>query len=731
MLPQPEQDPTPSNRRFSAAAADVGWVCLLLAAFYAWPLLAPGLNYRGGDPVLSAYPYRYLFRESVLRHGVVPLWNPYSGGGLPSLAAYQGACLYPPHGLFLIIPSIGFGCRLLLFLHYLLQGAGAYGLARFGLGVRRGAAVFAGVAVGASAFNAAHVEHFVIIESYSWIPLILWTWIEFLKRPGARRLAAPALCLACSILAGHSQSWLYALDAMGLLTVFPPVDAPWNGWAGAAKRRLTALGGLAAVGALALLLTAAQLLPTMEMAGYSERRRDPPDYGEASSFPPRFFLHYLLPGRLPRYDEPHDSETNPVEMAAFVGRVTVLLALVGLAGVVRRASTRALAVWALALAILATGKFGPFDGGLFRLAEHALPGWHGLRVPARLLGVANIALVLLAAQGLDRIGALRPRAASRFGVLAALCCLLALAEQIPVSARLPLRHPTPETEIPASASLQAWFKAHPGEHRVFQLTDIVDISRYDSLAGAAREALLEPNTSVYAGVGTLTSYVEGLTPLLGVEELLRLYRRNLYSPQPDARLLGLMNVRYLTADKPITADGWEWVDWAQPCEPDRRPVAIFQNTKFLPPVAWAADVEESPGSSMLDGPGDSGEALQPAPGRRPSAPRRDSPTPAIAIRRLSPNRLQVDKPAEAEGDLVFSTSAYPGWTAQWDGGAEPLRAQNALQLRFHAPGGVSRIDLVFDPFSFRLGLFLSLLAWSALAGARLTSGRARRYNEDE
>ncbi|MBC7815017.1 MAG: hypothetical protein H7175_27915, partial [Burkholderiales bacterium] len=72
-----------------------------------WPLLILALTlvvvfYRlllgevffWGLPTLQFYPWReYAF--DLLRHGQLPLWNPYNGAGAPLFANYQSALLYP------------------------------------------------------------------------------------------------------------------------------------------------------------------------------------------------------------------------------------------------------------------------------------------------------------------------------------------------------------------------------------------------------------------------------------------------------------------------------------------------------------------------------------------------------------------------------------------------------------------------------------------------------------
>jgi hypothetical protein len=75
----------------------------------------------------------------------------------------------------------------------------------------------------------------------------------------------------------------------------------------------------------------------------------------------------------------------------------------------------------------------------------------------------------------------------------------------------------------------------------------------------------------------------------------------------------------------------------------------------------------------------------------------------------SPERILIEATTEREGFLVLCDTFYPGWKARVDG--EPVPQMNADYL-FRAvpvPAGSSVVELRYEPFSYRLGIWLSLL----------------------
>src|SRR5262245_5608038 len=61
------------------------------------------------------------FAFGELRQGRLPLWNPYSFGGVPALPNFQYTVLYPPNWLHLVLPT-GRALNVITALHVFLAG---------------------------------------------------------------------------------------------------------------------------------------------------------------------------------------------------------------------------------------------------------------------------------------------------------------------------------------------------------------------------------------------------------------------------------------------------------------------------------------------------------------------------------------------------------------------------------------------------------------------------------
>ncbi len=120
------------NGRFDAKDAGMLLALLLVAVIALWPILcaapaqAPGLP--GQDGRTQWYPWRALAADSI-RHGSLPLWNPYVLCGVPFLGNFQSALFYPPNFIFAVAP-IGVAARASILFHVWLSMIFAYLLAR-------------------------------------------------------------------------------------------------------------------------------------------------------------------------------------------------------------------------------------------------------------------------------------------------------------------------------------------------------------------------------------------------------------------------------------------------------------------------------------------------------------------------------------------------------------------------------------------------------------------------
>ena len=151
------------------------------------------------------------------------------------------------------------------------------------------------------------------------------------------------------------------------------------------------LGGL-----LALLLAAAQILPTLELGRYSVRGSGLP-LNEAVSFS----LHPLLVGRalLPSY-----TETIFSEYVAFLPISALLLALLGVWAGRRKPAVAGLSLLGAMGLFFALGAANPF----YVLLVKTIPGLSLFRAPARWLVLYAFAAAALAGVGFNALLARQP-----------------------------------------------------------------------------------------------------------------------------------------------------------------------------------------------------------------------------------------------------------------------------------------------------------------------------------
>jgi hypothetical protein len=106
-------------------------ILLIFLLIYSLPFLTnpQNLTTRSGDFSDFVWPDYYLFKESVLRYGEIPLWNPTVFSGIPEIANPQAAIIYPLNYLSLFL-SIDYAILILIMLHAFLSGILLYKLGR-------------------------------------------------------------------------------------------------------------------------------------------------------------------------------------------------------------------------------------------------------------------------------------------------------------------------------------------------------------------------------------------------------------------------------------------------------------------------------------------------------------------------------------------------------------------------------------------------------------------------
>jgi hypothetical protein len=675
----------------------------------------PRSNYT--DLTITHWPNLAFAAETLRATGRLPLWRPTIMSGTPFAANPLAGIFYLPHIVLLVLPmSIGF--NVLFIVHVWLTGCGAYALL-CAWQVERWPAWIGALTWMATPKLFAHLGagHLGMIEAVAWLP---WAMLAVQRMVPSRRI--------------RDGAWLGAVWAVQFLTdpricfyvILLTSSYLIVSWLRAVRSRhwLSILLAVMTFAALSAMLW----LPFVEFIRQSNRGALTLSEAGEFSLP----LRHLVSLVLVDWGGLH-------EWAVYVG-VLPLIAAIYAAYRVRRNPQSAIILWLLACLILAVlfslGTNGPLFPMLFRI----LPGLSLLRVPPRAWFIVAFAVAMLTAFGIEAMMSQmnRPRAwltltgfalavfCSLFGLGgawilghnpgsgAARASLLHLALVMPASIAIVLLRAhgrigpreyaagaamvivatlvpvdlgfyrvVPEAQAFADhADVAAWLAAQPGPFRVYSPS-------YSLPLHVAQRAGLELADGV--DPMQIAGYVQWMqsatgAPASGYSVTLPPFPSEadvsqvLHDVQPDAHLLGELNVRYLASEFPINAPGLI-------ARARLGPTFIYENTLALPRAFVTGGLP-------------------------------------VRLVVLTPDHITVE--ADGPGVLTLSQVHYPGWRAGVDGRAAPVEVVDTVLMGVRLEAGQHRVEFVFDPWTVKAGLVISVAGWGIWLASLLIGWR--RWN---
>lgn len=356
------------------------------------------------DIKLQFFHWRWFAVEEI-RKGNLPLWNPHILSGMPYLAGFQSAMLYPPNLVYLAFP-IARAINVGIALHVFLGGVFAY-LWTAKWKIHPLACFFA-----ASAFMFCgphflhiHAGHLPNLCAMTWVPLILLAVDGTRRDVSGKWFFLGAFAVAMQILAGHPQYVFYTAVAVFLYGGVLLVNS-------AQRMRVAALVASMYIGGA--VLAAVQLFPGIAAAEESIRSKGLSfEFARQFSLSPENLLTLFVPGLFgDMVRQPYWGRFYLWEMSLFFSVTGLALAVYALAASREKRACQLLFV-CLALLILALGDYTP----LFRFLYDHLPGFDKFRGTSKFIFQAILFLILLSAMGLDALlkrGVRRPGAA--FGI---------------------------------------------------------------------------------------------------------------------------------------------------------------------------------------------------------------------------------------------------------------------------------------------------------------------------
>jgi hypothetical protein len=743
----------PVNRRSLGSYVDL-FMCVAIAVAVL-ALLMPWLLDRnaaivspaelGTDLVTKQWPNATYIAQVWHRSGVVPLWRRAGMISSPIIGNPSMLLAYPVYWVVLFLP-IGWAISVFFALHLLWAGLGTYGFARRALRLSPGAALMAALAFALSPKLLAHIGggHMDIAAALAWAPWLLWAVTVIAHQPTWLAVMAAAAALAAQALTHLPTAWLIVLVAVfwGLSERLSDRSP------GKAHRWLQT--GLATLGALALAigLSAAQILPMLELLPFSTRGTMTLSEAGQGALPAPLLVGLVFPTAL----------AFP-EWVVYVGTVPLALAPASWQG---RASARG---WGFFATLVVVGTLLALEPAqpMYSLLSQIIPGMRWIRIPARTMFMVQLGWALLAGMGwealvkqkgtfrlvawwaalplLMTIGAAwtylfpgsvsippgsaiialivavvlvvqarsqrcRPQASAILAAMIALEALMLAPQFMTSISTTILGQATPEVQFLASQD---------GEFRSYSPRVLIPLvqavpHKIETVDGSDPFQLDYYVQWVNTASGcNLNGYSVSVPACAGNEVDREAYLR----AQPDKTLLGIGNVRFVVADHGLKQ--WSPAIWQS------GPTRIYENPAALPRAfvvpSVVVEADDPTALSLLQTHGPTTVATIPF--SRESVPPTGDAYHVAQVTYQSPNQITVE--AEGPGWLVVSQVWAPGWQAKVDGAPSTVYRTNVTFCGLALPDGSHSISFTYAPTGWVLGRWISL---GAVASAAIATGMA-------
>ncbi|MBI2194538.1 MAG: hypothetical protein HYU36_21375 [Planctomycetes bacterium] len=749
-------------------------ILAVLAALFVGQALSGGHVLHGPDLDFS-FARRWPPCAEALAGGQIPLWTTREFFGFPLLSSPETAFWYPLHGLVISWLTARAAIQALVLIHLFLAACFAYGLGR-SLGMERAGGVTAAATFAFGGYAASQASGLGSLAALPWLPGFLWAQQAWLHSRSTTCLLAGSGALAFQALAFPAQTgYTFVAAAIGCVVHV----------LGSTGRRGLAVGEAFGFLAASLLLSAAlfagQGVPAIEL----DQEAAPIHSAGAESGP---VSRYLSARDWLGLYVPHAARHAPGAewTPLYLGPFWPMLAILGLMFGYRRSACQAAALAALAILLASAGglpvarwiemplrlppasdlqpdraaglatlglallcglgadTLGEGHAGGVRKARFAflaltLIGWAvlvpmALRPPQepslrtlRILDIAKLGGALAVGSGCILVALRFPGTGRTTHRL--LLGLQVFSLFLPNAGVLPRARKTDIQTERDCEEIVAASMASAREGPLFRVADLCtdprtqtrwSSYRIDSISGFShripiRVKAFTAATSELSDAARPCSYVEFLSfepfveasncRYLVVPESLDLLAR-LLARQMAERGGGGEALRPI----PLPPDSpwrlYEWIGHAPR-------VRLYSSVRpFLTPEEVLQSLREA-------GPGDSTLRLLAAETQPELAPG----TPRLARQRHAPHQVEI----EVRGGpawVLLSDLHYPGWRAFVDGKAARIYPGQFLFRAVLSGPGDSTVQFVYEPQSFRLGLWLSLLGLGVVAALAIGCRRS-------
>ncbi len=356
---------------------------ILITSFLFWPVVIGAKSVFFGDLALYFIP-QFGNIAAALHEGKLLFWNHTILGGVPHVGNPQGWLLYPTVWLNAFLPAWHVA-GIIPVIHIPIAAIGMHFLSR-----RLGFSLLASmVAAGTFAFSSVlltKAQFPNMVQAIAWTPWVLAAVITCIRRPSTTSATLLTVVGSLSICAGHAQiTWMDALLCIAIVA-----------WKCRSWRTLGFLS-IAAIGIV--LLSAAYILPMLEVAAWSGR--DHMSLVQANRFrvPLSGIVSYLsnvYAGGNPSMTPGFRWSGNSWEVSAYFGILApVIVLLMAVPSMFVKHPLRRLVVVSILLCAIGWGLALGVQGGLYPIVFRFVPGAKAFHDPARFLHFVHIGVPLV------------------------------------------------------------------------------------------------------------------------------------------------------------------------------------------------------------------------------------------------------------------------------------------------------------------------------------------------
>lgn len=162
---------------------------------------------QGQDVITEIYPWRY-FSTQQLKNGNIPFWNPYNFSGNSQLANFQTAVFYPLNLMYFILP-FNISWTLLIVAEPFLAGIFMFIFLTRALKLSSFSGFIGGIAFAFSSYMTVWLEWGNVGHTLLWLPLALFLIRRLNERITAVNFVSLVVVLTLSFLAGYIQGFFY------------------------------------------------------------------------------------------------------------------------------------------------------------------------------------------------------------------------------------------------------------------------------------------------------------------------------------------------------------------------------------------------------------------------------------------------------------------------------------------------------------------------------------------